>query len=135
MGIIRKALSGSAAGVTGGVSLLFLQFRSDTERITRELKLQGRRESREHHELMASHAHLSAAMRVEQIVNAMSTKNGETQRSVSSSAPTPIASAETHTKSITDRLADIDRLATLRANGVLSEEEFEKEKQAILGSL
>jgi hypothetical protein len=38
MGIIRKALSGSAALATNGMSLLFFQFRSDTERNTREIK-------------------------------------------------------------------------------------------------
>lgn len=38
MGIIRKALAGSAAVATGGASLLVFQFRSDTERNTREIK-------------------------------------------------------------------------------------------------
>lgn len=38
MGIIRKALSGTAAAITGGASLTVLQFRSDTERNTRQIK-------------------------------------------------------------------------------------------------
>jgi hypothetical protein len=38
MGIIRKAISGSLASVTGGASLALVQFRSDTERGTRETK-------------------------------------------------------------------------------------------------
>ena len=38
MGILRKAISGSAAIVTGGASLAVVQFRSDTERGTRETK-------------------------------------------------------------------------------------------------
>jgi len=38
MGIIRKVLSGSAAMMTGGASLAAFQFRSDTERGTRETK-------------------------------------------------------------------------------------------------
>jgi hypothetical protein len=38
MGIIRKAISGSAAIMTGGASLAVFQFRSDTERGTRETK-------------------------------------------------------------------------------------------------
>jgi len=38
MGIIRKVLSGSAAIMTGGASLTVLQFRSDTERGTRQTK-------------------------------------------------------------------------------------------------
>ena len=38
MGILRKAISGSAAILTGGASLAVVQFRSDTERGTRETK-------------------------------------------------------------------------------------------------
>jgi len=38
MGIIRKAISGSLAVFTGGLSLGLVQFRSDTERGTREMK-------------------------------------------------------------------------------------------------
>ena len=38
MGIVRKVLSGSAAMMTGGASLAVFQFRSDTERGTRETK-------------------------------------------------------------------------------------------------
>ena len=38
MGIIRKAISGSLAVFTGGASLGLVQFRSDTERGTREMK-------------------------------------------------------------------------------------------------
>ena len=38
MGIIRKLISGSLAVGTGGVSLGFVQFRSDTERGTRQTK-------------------------------------------------------------------------------------------------
>ncbi len=38
MGIIRKIISSSAAMVTGGASLTVVQFRSDTERGTRETK-------------------------------------------------------------------------------------------------
>ena len=37
MGIIRKAISGSMAVATGGLSLGVVQFRSDTERNTRQL--------------------------------------------------------------------------------------------------
>jgi hypothetical protein len=38
MGIIRKAISGSLAAISGGASLGLVQFRSDTERGTRETK-------------------------------------------------------------------------------------------------
>lgn len=38
MGILRKAISGSAAFMTSGASLGLIQFRSDTERNTRQLK-------------------------------------------------------------------------------------------------
>jgi len=38
MGILRKVISGSAAFATGGASLAAVQFRSDTERNTREIK-------------------------------------------------------------------------------------------------
>jgi len=38
MGILRKAISGTAAALTGGVSLGVVQFRSDTERGTRQVK-------------------------------------------------------------------------------------------------
>jgi hypothetical protein len=37
MGFIRKVISGSAAVATGGMSLGVVQFRSDTERGTRQL--------------------------------------------------------------------------------------------------
>lgn len=37
MGIIRKVISGSAAVATGGASLAVIQYRSDTERNTRQL--------------------------------------------------------------------------------------------------
>jgi len=38
MGILRKAISGSAAFMTSGASLALIQFRSDTERNTHQLK-------------------------------------------------------------------------------------------------
>jgi len=38
MGILRKVISGSAAFMTGGASLAVIQFRSDTERTTHEIK-------------------------------------------------------------------------------------------------
>jgi len=37
MGLIRKVISGSAAVATGGMSLGVVQFRSDTERGTRQI--------------------------------------------------------------------------------------------------
>lgn len=37
MGFIRKVISGSAAVATGGASLAVIQYRSDTERNTRQL--------------------------------------------------------------------------------------------------
>lgn len=38
MGILRKAIAGTGAFVTGGASLAVVQFRSDTERNTRQIK-------------------------------------------------------------------------------------------------
>jgi hypothetical protein len=38
MGLIRKAISGSAAFATGGLSLGAIQFRSDTERVAYQTK-------------------------------------------------------------------------------------------------
>lgn len=38
MGILRKAIAGTGAFMTGGASLALVQFRSDTERNTREIK-------------------------------------------------------------------------------------------------
>jgi hypothetical protein len=38
MGFIRKVVSGTAASLTGGASLLVVQFRSDTERGTHQVK-------------------------------------------------------------------------------------------------
>lgn len=38
MGFIRKTIAGTAAVMTGGASLAVIQFRSDTERGTRETK-------------------------------------------------------------------------------------------------
>ena len=38
MGILRKAISGTGAFMTGGASLAVVQFRSDTERNTRQIK-------------------------------------------------------------------------------------------------
>ena len=38
MGLIRKIISGTAASLTGGASLGIVQFRSDTERGTHQLK-------------------------------------------------------------------------------------------------
>jgi len=37
MGFIRKVISGTAASLTGGASLLAIQFRSDTERGTKQI--------------------------------------------------------------------------------------------------
>lgn len=39
MGLIRKAISGSLAAATGGLSLFVVQYRSDTERAARQTKL------------------------------------------------------------------------------------------------
>jgi hypothetical protein len=52
VGLIRKVISGSAAVATGGLSLGLVQFRSDTERGTRQTKLARQDLERQHQEVL-----------------------------------------------------------------------------------
>ena len=53
MGLLRKVISGSLALGTGGLSLGVVQYRSDTERNTRQVALLRQDEQRRQQELMA----------------------------------------------------------------------------------
>jgi hypothetical protein len=129
MGLLRKLISGSAAVATGGISLGVVQFRSDTERSTRELKLQRLQDRQQHEELKAMYADEAAAIEAER---ASASISFEARRHQATTSLRPADTDHQQEKSIADRLGDLERLVALRDSGVLSQVEYEQEKQAIL---
>jgi len=128
MGLLRKAISGTLAVGTGGLSLGVVQYRSDTERGTRQTKLMRQDEERRHQEMLALELSAQAAVR-----RAASEQRMFTQTATSTSrldAPVPL---ETETQS--DLLAQIERLHALHLAGALTKEEFEAEKQSRINQL
>lgn len=102
MGLIRKVISGAAAVATGGASLAVVQFRSDTERGTRQTKLLRR-------DLAASAARAAVPV-----------------------GPPVVAEPSLPGRDGADELELIRRLHALKAAGALTEEEFELEKRQLL---
>ena len=129
MGLLRKLIAGSAAVTTGGLSLGVVQFRSDTERSTRELKLQRLQDKQQHEELKAMYADEAAAIEAERSSPSVSSQARPRQATPS----LPRAEIDHQQEvSIADRLGSLERLVALRDSGVLTSVEFEQEKQAIL---
>lgn len=119
MGLIRKSLSIA----TGGLLVPGLvQYRSDTERGTRQVKLLRQDEERRHQELLA----LEAGRSVNQ------------QGRVAQNSPAPVRqSAHVPQRSETqgELLAQIERLHALHLVGALTLEEFEAEKRARINQI
>jgi hypothetical protein len=138
MGLIRKIISGSAAVATGGMSLGVIQFRSDTERGTRQTKLSRQAMEREHQESMELQRRQMISDEAEMIAiqqsrSAAMARNTAVQQSAPQVAQNSHHVAQSAPQAnISDRLEDIARLASLRDSGVLTEEEFESEKAAII---
>ena len=120
MGLIRKIVSGSAAMATGGMSLGLIQFRSDSERGE---ELQRQQMVSDKAEMIAIEQSRSAAIARNTAVQQSAPQVAQNAHHVVQSAPQA---------NISDRLEDIARLASLRDSGVLTEEEFESEKAAII---
>jgi hypothetical protein len=138
MGLIRKFISGSAAVATGGLSLGVVQFRSDTERAAHQTKLLKEEMEREHEETMALRRRQMASDEAEMIAIKQA-RSAAMARNNAVSQSTPQVVQKVHhvvqstpQANISDRLEDIARLASLRDSGVLTEEEFESEKAAII---
>lgn len=130
MGVIRKFISGTAAAVTGGASLGVIQFRSDTERGTRQTKLLRQDLERQHAELLRQQELQAQAEQNEVIALHIA----QSQRQVK--PPEAIASPSVSSESqISNDLENLQRLVKLRDAGVLTEDEFEREKSAILRRL
>lgn len=130
MGLIRKAISGTAAIATGGASLGVVQWRSDTERVAHQTKLLRKEIERQHEESLALQkdhvqVHESQRDRTGQVPSPGSVMTNTTALESTASGPV----------SMSHRLDDIARLSRLRNAGVLSEEEFQAEKRSILSAL
>ena len=138
MGLIRKIVSGSAAVATGGLSLGVIQFRSDTERGTRQTKLSRQAMEREHQESMELQRRQMISDEAEMIAIQQSRSVAMARNTAVQQSAPQIAQNSHHVAqsapqaNISDRLEDIARLASLRDSGVLTEEEFESEKAAII---
>jgi hypothetical protein len=131
MGLIRKIVSGSAAVATGGLSLGVIQFRSDTERGTRQTKLSRQAMEREHQESMELQRRQMLSDEAEMIAIQQS-RSAAMARNTAVQQSAPQIAQSVPEVNISDRLEDIARLASLRDSGVLTEEEFESEKAAII---
>ncbi|CAB4721905.1 unannotated protein [freshwater metagenome] len=138
MGLIRKIVSGSAAVATGGLSLGVIQFRSDTERGTRQTKLSRQAMEREHQESMELQRRQMISDEAEMIAIQQSRSVAMARNTAVQQSAPQIAQNSHHVAqsvpevNISDRLEDIARLASLRDSGVLTEEEFESEKAVII---
>lgn len=119
MGVIRKVISGTAAICTGGLSLGVLQFRSDTERSTRQTRLLREEMERQHRERMEMDAAYLEASRI----------------ALSDKGKTSMKAKDPHRESVTTQLDNIARLAILKEKGALTDEEFESEKKKLLSKL
>lgn len=117
MGLIRKLISGSAAAATGGASLGVVQFRSDTERGTRQTKLLRRELERQDTDLATP----SSAGRSTEALASPATSSQGAWGSSSSDSLTIVELLE--------------RLAGLHSAGVLSDEEFAEQKARALARL
>lgn len=131
MGLIRKVISGSLGYATSGLSLGVVQFRSDTERGTRQAKLLRQEMERGHDDTMALQRQKMISDEVEMIA-IQQTRSAVVARNIAVSQSTPHAVPSASQINISDHLDDIARLASLRDSGVLTEEEFELEKAAII---
>ena len=131
MGLIRKVISGSLGYATSGLSLGVVQFRSDTERGTRQTKLLRQEMERGHDDTMALQRQKMISDEAEMIA-IQQTRSAVVARNIAVSQNTPHAVPSASQINISDHLDDIARLASLRDSGVLTEEEFELEKAAII---
>ena len=125
MGWIRKSLS-LGLGVTGLPGVV--QYRSDTERGTRQVALLRQDEYRRHQELMALQANAQAAEL--RAANQQLTRAQSAPSLIQQFSPAPLKS-ETQS----DLLAQIERLHALHLAGVLTKEEFEAEKVARMNQI
>lgn len=130
MGILRKAISGSLALGTGGLSLGVVQYRSDTERAARQTKLLRQEMQREHADTMAMYALQQAAADAEATIAALQYSGPSAAQAASFEVAAPQASPGT----AVERVANLARLAALRDSGVLTDDEYERERAAILNA-
>jgi hypothetical protein len=107
MGLIRKTISGTAAVMTGGLSLGVVQYRSDTERGTRQTKLLRK-------EQQAGNGHLA-------------------RLAASQASAAPMISPQETSDGTAERLERLQRLHELKVAGVLTDAEFQAQKRALLG--
>jgi hypothetical protein len=130
MGVIRKFISGTAAAITGGASLGVIQFRSDTERGTRQTKLLRQDLERQHAELLRQQE-LQAQAEQNEVVALHVVQSQRQVKPVETMSSTSVSSQS----QISNDLENLQRLVNLRDAGVLTEDEFEREKSAILKRL
>lgn len=138
MGVIRKVISGTAALCTGGLSLGVLQFRSDTERGTRQTRLLREEMERQHRERMKMDEAYIAAY--QQAIPGQGTIHSNAYAAAFNSLPSSVGStsqpiSRPAIETITSQLENIARLALLRDKGALTDTEFETEKQKVLNGL
>ena len=86
MGLIRKVISGSAAMATGGLSLGVVQYRSDTERATRQTKLLRQEMERQHAEMLALQEEQSVRAEAEMQAAQLELQAAQLRRSAASAA-------------------------------------------------
>lgn len=139
MGFLRKTISGSLAVITNGLSLPLVQFRSDTERGTRQTKLLRLEMERQHKERLqfereqmqtllseASSSNPSLSVPVQTVWTSR-------KEALVGSVSDPRNASNTPT--LISVLESIDRLAALRDHGTLTEEEFRIQKESLLKSI
>lgn len=66
-------------------------------------------------------------------VNRRQARRGAAQQQVQQSPPPQAAAPAAPAESVDDKLAQLERLGQLKAQGILTEEEFAAQKAAILG--
>jgi hypothetical protein len=147
MGFLRKTISGTLGLATGGLSLPFVQFRSDTERGTRQTKLLRDDARRQHYAELAvlndqlaveqNQADALAGIRAQQerAVTPRQTVGALKENSSFDQLGDKALASGTQDGSVADQLDNYDLLETaseLWNLGYLTKEEFETEKQKLL---
>ena len=125
MGLFRKVISGSAAVATGGLSLAAVQYRSDTERGTRQTKLLREEQQKANDlalaELEVQHEILKAQ------TQSMKRQLPAERVSVPVEESKPIAGTTP-----LEQVEMLERASSLFERQVLTPEEFEAEKAKII---
>ncbi len=148
MGIIRKTIASTLAVSTGGASLAFVQFRSDTERSTRQTKLLRLEQERaihlgeqQLHEAQKQRALSDLERRRNDAIQASASVRTRSHDQVARAVDAPRSETTsggggTETVSVPEKVADaLERLYALKLKGLLSDSEYAEKKVELLRDL